>query len=455
MPPLRTATRFLFDQYTLISEENAIVFEYVMEYPDHPAERFREVLTIPWVTAARWKTVPKKLLDRTLQTLHLALGVSYWKMYCPPELVIKPGAWTSVQLDFWKGVYTQGMGEFYYKNQIDFRDLVHIRAETLVDEVLPIVRVQKPRCLVPIGGGKDSAVTAQLLQECKIPFDTFTMGSSPIQEAFIEALGASWKRIDRQLDPLMIARGKAKEVYNGHVPVSLIYFFTSLLAAVLGDYRYVVFSNEKSANMGNVKYLGMEVNHQWSKSLECEQQVRRYLATYVTPGIEIFSLLRPLHEIEIARRFFAYGNYFSLISSCNRNFVVSSQPPKAERGAYWCGACPKCAFVFAIFAAFLPKTELCEMFGKDLFADEVLLPLYQELLGLKGMKPFECVGLPEEVLVAFADAHTRDAWNEDVVMRWVVDQGLLEPSVIEGMKKELFAIGSLETLPEHFKKCFA
>ncbi len=455
MVPLRTATRFIFDQYIIVPEEKTITFEYVIEYPDHPAERFREVLTVPWVTAARWRSIPKKMLDRALQTLHVALGVSYWKMYCPPELFIKPGTWTKEQLDFWKTIYTQGMGEFYYKNQIDFRDLVHFGCATLVNQVEPVTRSQKPRCLVPIGGGKDSATTVQLLESQQISFDAFTMGSSHIQEAFVEVLNVFYKSIERQLDPLMIARSKAKEVYNGHVPVSLAYFFTGLLAAVLGDYRYVVFSNEKSANIGNVEYLGMEVNHQWSKSLACETLVRHYLATYVTPSIEIFSLLRPLHEIEIMRRFVGYGKYFSVVSSCNRNFVVSSPQPKTEQGAYWCGTCPKCTFVFALFAAFLPKEQVCELFGKNLFADEALLPLYQALLGLKGIKPFECVGLPEEVLVAFAEARMHGAWSDDVVMKWVIDQGLLEPSVIEGMKKELFAVGSLETLPELFKKCFA
>ena len=53
MPPLRTATRFLFDAYQVIPEEQKVVFEYVIEYPDHPAERFRESLTLPFVTSAR------------------------------------------------------------------------------------------------------------------------------------------------------------------------------------------------------------------------------------------------------------------------------------------------------------------------------------------------------------------------------------------------------------------
>lgn len=450
---MRTATTFIFDRYELASLERELHFEYVIEYPDHPAERFRETLALPWVTEEVWRNVPEKLLERVAETLHLALGLSYWKMYCPKQLLIRPGVWSEAELSFWKTIYTQGLGEFYYRNQIDFRDLVHFSAEHM-GEVESISYPRRDEALVPIGGGKDSAVTAQMLQAIKLPFAAFTMGSSRIQTAAIEALGVPWKRIDRELDPLMLARGKANEVHNGHIPISLLYFFTGLLAAVFGDYRYVVFSNEKSANIGNVNYLGMEVNHQWSKSLECEQLVRAYIRDHVTPSVEVFSLLRPLHEIEIVQRFVKFGKYFDIVSSCNRNFVVSSKQPKAERGAYWCGSCPKCAFVFALFAAFLPKDQLCDLFGKNLFADEALLLLYQELLGWKGIKPFECVGLPEEVLVAFAEARTHGEWSEDPVMKWVIEQGLLEPTVTDSMKQELFSVGDLSTLPESFRACY-
>lgn len=297
--------------------------------------------------------------------------------------------------------------------------------------------------------------TAELLTAAGFTFDAYTMGSSLIQEQAIQALGVAWKKVERQLDPLMLLRSKAGEVYNGHVPISLMYMLTALLAAVFGEYGAVVFSAEKSANFGNVHYLGMEINHQWSKSLEFEELLRAYVKNFITPNIEVFSLLRPLHELEITRRFVAYGKYFDIVSSCNRNFVVASVQPQAERGAYWCGSCPKCAFVFALFAAFLSKEEVCQMFGKNLFADEALLPLYQELLGLKGIKPFECVGLPEEVLVAFAEARAHGAWSEDAIMKWAIEQGLLDSSAMEGMKKGLLTLGDLSTIPELFRSCFS
>jgi hypothetical protein len=50
--------------------------------------------------------------------------------------------------------------------------------------------------------------------------------------------------------------------------------------------------------------------------------------------------------------------------------------------------------------AFLSAEEVNEVFGKNLFADEMLLPLFRELLGLEKCKPFECVGTSEEMAVA-------------------------------------------------------
>ncbi|MDR2190769.1 MAG: hypothetical protein LBP53_06420 [Candidatus Peribacteria bacterium] len=57
--------------------------------------------------------------------------------------------------------------------------------------------------------------------------------------------------------------------------------------------------------------------------------------------------------------------------------------------------------------AFLPAETVDEIFGKKLFADEALLPLFKELLGMQGCKPFECVGTSEEMLVALKLANER------------------------------------------------
>src|SRR3989344_8851463 len=67
-----------------------------------------------------------------LQMLHLIGGASYWKTCCPKEMRIEEYELTKDQAEFWNTVYTKGMGEFFYRNDIDFRGLVNFpRSEGL------------------------------------------------------------------------------------------------------------------------------------------------------------------------------------------------------------------------------------------------------------------------------------------------------------------------------------
>ena len=44
---------------------------------------------------------------------------------------------------------------------------------------------------------------------------------------------------------------------------------------------------------------------------------------------------------------------------------------------------------------------MVEAFGTDMFEDPEVLPIWEELLGLKGNIPWECVGQPQEVQFYF------------------------------------------------------
>lgn len=48
----------------------------------------------------------------------------------------------------------------------------------------------------------------------------------------------------------------------------------------------------------------------------------------------------------------------------------------------------------------MPRAEVIQIFDRDLFAEKELLPLFESLLGIQGIKPFECVGTNEEMLLA-------------------------------------------------------
>lgn len=214
--------------------------------------------------------------------------------------------------------------------------------------------------------------------------------------------------IDRKLFEL-----NRQGAYNGHIPVSAIYAFLSVFAATVYDYRYVVVSNERSANYGNVKYLGLMINHQWSKSMEFEKLFQNYVANFITPDIQYYSLLRTMTELEIAEQFVKYPKYFLAFSSCNRNFTIS----KGILAGKWCGECPKCAFVFTGLAAYLPKEKVVRIFGKNLLEDKSLVKVFKQLLGVADIKPFECVGTPQEMKQAMHLIKNKGEFDGDMVMK--------------------------------------
>jgi hypothetical protein len=140
---------------------------------------------------------------------------------------------------------------------------------------------------------------------------------------------------------------------------------------------------------------------------------RSYLKDTVGTTVDYFSLLRPMSELKIAELFSKMPQYFDSATSCNTNWRILKDTPSDR----WCRKCPKCAFVFAIFAAFLSEKEVTTMFGGNLFEDEGLLPLYRELLGTEAFKPFECVGTPDETRAAFVLIKKGKKFSKTPVMK--------------------------------------
>ena len=304
------------------------------------------------------------------------------------------------------------MGEFFYKNKINYINLVNFPyKESEQKESFSIE--MKERYLLPIGGGKDSIVSSEMLRSQNKDFDIFILGTSKIQEDVAKIMGKKPIVIRRELDPKLFEINKRSDVYNGHIPISVIYAFLGVLAGILYDYKYIAVSNEKSANYGNVEYLGEMINHQWSKSEEFEKLFQEYLKKFVTPSVKYYSPLRQMSELDVAREFVKYPKYFSVFSSCNTNFKINSKTNKK-----WCGKCAKCLFVFTLLSAFVSKQEVLNIFGKNLFEDKSLLPLFEELLGVKNFKPFECVGTPDEVKEALGKIEKKEEFHDSVLMRY-------------------------------------
>ena len=381
---------FVFDSFKIQADRKTIDFIY------KAGELvFAEKIFLPQEIPV---SVSQDLLNRILRSLHLILGISYFKMFCPKKITV-PYSLNKKQAYFWNTVYTKGLGEFFYRNKIDFRGLINFPSLT-GSQATVSKKISTPRFLVAIGGGKDSIVSVEMLKEQKKEFSGYileTQADLPlVQKEVVKTMGIDCFIVKRQLDKKIFELEKKKIVYNGHIPITAIYSFIGLLLAAAYNYSSIIVSNEKSANFGNVNYLGLEINHQWSKSMEFEKLFQNYVHKFITEEINYLSILRQYNELEIAGKFIRYQQYFPVFSSCNKNFRIAGGNQKK-----WCGYCPKCAFNFIIFAAFMPKIELIKIFDKNLLDDEKMLPLYKDLRGEGKMKPFDCVGTFEETKKAF------------------------------------------------------
>ncbi len=437
------ATRFCFESYGYDHVTGQARFEYSLDN----GARFTERLTLPANTP---NPLDQPGGEQILHALHLALGISYWKLWCPAQIELRTAPLSRQQATFWNTLYTKGLGEFFYTNQIDFRDLVQFpyAQESTARPIMQRATEKTGKLLVPLGGGKDSLTTVSLLQQHDLAFDTYALNHYPIIDAQAAQLPGKHHVITRQLDHQLKALNQLPGVYNGHVPISSIYAFTAVLLAIAVGYTDIVLSNERSANVGNLIWHDSEINHQWSKSLEFEIAIQHYIANWITSNVEYFSLLRPLSELHITKLFTQDERWLQQFTSCNRNFTQDKTTSPKTR---WCGQCAKCLFVFISLAAFVPKAKLLIVFGKNLLDDDALWPLLEELLGLARNKPFDCVGTPEEVLVACDLIAERGEYQQDSLMKKILATVLPSTSHLSDLKQVVFTPSTQHRVPEQFQ----
>ena len=359
---------------------------------------------------------PKEVMDMLVFNIGMIELVSYWKCYCPPIVRVACGTLDDSQIAFWKKIYFNGLGEFFYTNGIhatmeDFMRMEnghtpvfdHPSEEGTGAAANSQFSILNSQCyLVPIGGGKDSVVTLELLTEQDkgrvIPLIMNPRGATV---GCIEAAGYTMDDvlvIHRSIDPLLLELN-SQGCLNGHTPFSAMLAFYTLLAAQLSGHGRIALSNENSANESTV--VGTAVNHQYSKGLEFENDFRQYVAEHLPTGAEYFSFLRPLSELQIAMLFSQFEKYYDIFRSCNAG----------SKQDVWCGKCAKCLFAYIILSPFIAPKRLNSIFGKAMLDDMELKPYFDQLTGQAETKPFECVGTIGEVHTALAMTLRR--WYDD------------------------------------------
>lgn len=378
--------QFIFNSYVFEPESKTLRLHYSIDDAHHFTESY--------VFNFAFTDYNPEVLDRALQNLFFMAGVSYYKTFLPPEIVVQAGQLDQPAAEFFSKTWQKGLGEFFYTNKLDVNTTVKFPSNIASRQLITVE--PSNGLLVALGGGKDSLVSVELLRD-NAQLATWSVGHQQQLAPLIERVGLQHYSVERTWDPLLTSLNALPTTLNGHIPISAILACVGTVVGVLAGDRDVVMSNEASADEPTLTYQGQPVNHQYSKSSEFEKDYQAQLERDFGGGLRYYSLVRPLSELRISELFaqIALGKYSSAFSSCNRAFT------QGQTEMSWCGECPKCAFVFLALSPFVSRQQLESLFGgKNLLLDPSLEPTYRQLLGIAGDKPLECVGEVKESRVA-------------------------------------------------------
>jgi len=417
-----------------IDDRGRVSLRYALDDEIEFVERFE----LPEGT--RVSDADRERVDGILSLLHWAAGVSYYKAAAPPRVECEAGAPPPAAGQLLDALYSEGLGEFAFTNELPALP----RPQFPTGAAVPSAASKdgaSGRTLVPIGGGKDSVVALDIVRRVGAEPALFSVGDAgPIARTAAVA-GLEHLIVRRRLDPRLAELNRAGAL-NGHVPITAIVSCAAILTAALGGFGAVAMANERSASHGNVSWDGVDVNHQFSKSVRVEGLMRAALAE-LGAEVDYFSVLRPASELAIARAFARMTEYHGAFSSCNTNFRLDSSAPAQS----WCCDCPKCRFVFLVMAPFSEPDHLRSVFGRDMLDDEAQLEGFALLAASGGLKPFECVGEEEESRAAMRMLAEDPRWSGHSVVRRLAAEVLPRFRPDDGLPAEALALSDDHSVP--------
>jgi hypothetical protein len=334
------------------------------------------------------KSRDPKVIDAILTNIGMAFIPS---MFCL-------GNFRDVQVDalpldessraFFEDIFLKGLGEWHFREGLPVAQRIRITSTNSSAPHRAHATNPEERALLLNGGGKDSAVAVEVVKRLGMPFHWLTIDPNPTRRSVIRLSGhdhAIEMRVE--FDPALREASR----YERPDPWLILYSFVSLLPAYLQRCKYVFVANEYSANFGNIKADGLEVNHQFCKSHEYEAALDRYVKSHIITDVSYLSLLRPLYELRIGRLFANFPQYFGSFISCNVGLNAGR----------WCKECAKCAFISICLAPFVSPEQIAGIFGENPLDRNAIRSWIVDLTVGK-MKPWDCVGTREECTLALA-----------------------------------------------------
>lgn len=410
--------RFIYTQFRVEPDHKTVHFDYTLTH-NETQSHLTEIITFP---------VP--LLDtpeqqRSLRALHLALGVSYYKIFVPPTIE-QPYAMDEREAAFWSDIWRNGLGEFLYKNQLPADRLARFDAQDGQRFEGDASATEATGALLGIGGGKDSIVAGELLKDLNVPVEGFVMATGEVlglAASVAETMQIPLHAVKRQLDTTLLELQEQPGAYKGHIPISLIFGLVGTALAIAHKRAYVVVANEASASIPRIMWGDMAVNHQWSKSFGFEGDLQRYVQQNIAPHITYFSAIRPLTSIGVAKIFADLPQYFEVFTS--DNFVFRIDPARRPSGR-WSLESPKSLSSYLLLAPWLNDTEVQRIFTIDFLNEPSLETLFLELTGTEGEPPLDCVGTVEELVLSVNLLAATDRYKDTVLMQLARARGVIQ-----------------------------
>ena len=449
---MKTFSKFYFNKFEFNNSNLQAKFHYSFDNEVFFEEIIYFKNELFWIR----KDFDEEILNNILFHIHIALWISYYKTFPTKELIVESGFLDQNQLEFWKKFYINWLWEFLYTNKIS-PDWLFNFINNSDKKFTKIDFIVRNKSLVPVWWWKDSIVSIELLKRWWLNFDLFTfwVRDNLLYQNTQDISDNKRLWVKRKLSDTLIDLVD-KWYYNWHVPITWLIAFIMEAVWYLYSYKYLVLSNEKSANFWNTKWNWININHQYSKSLEFEKDFSEYVDKYISSDVKYFSLLRGMYEVKIAELFWKFWKkYFTKFSSCNYNFKIFNKSNNIYDWNFWCNNCPKCAFVFSILRPHLDNNEILDIFWEDLFERKDLERLFRELLWITWIKPFECVWESEEVIYSMyksLDKYTNK--NTPYILKIFKKEVLVKfnNETLKKIEKKLVTIDPKDIIPSEIKE---
>jgi len=359
-----------------------------------------------------------------LRALHIALGVSYYKIFMSPR-IRHPYAMNADEASFWNDVWRHGLGEFLYINKLDPANLAQFSAQdgaTITHEPTH-ADSNEDSALLGIGGGKDSIVAGETLKAIGLKLQGFVMATGKQlgqAKAVADTMCIPLLVVERTIDKQLLSLQQQPGAFRGHVPISLIFGLVGANIAVATNAAYIAVGNEASASIPRINWQHGAVNHQWSKSFAFEVALQEFIRSRT--DVTYFSAIRPLTSVAVAKLFAPLRQYFEVFTSDNSVFRID---PSQRPNARWSLESPKSLSSFILLAPWLSEADLLTIFGRNFLDEPSLETLFWELIGQQGEPPLDCVGTTEELILSLAIAHSQGKFSDSHLMRLAIKRGVI------------------------------